>query len=94
MTVRMVTICGLSVAYLWPICGLQVYITCQVLKCIEVEWEAKEEDERLDLLQQELWLPQKRQEWEDDRALEREEQRRERVQSAQYKRYKRFIKKQ
>jgi len=72
----------------------QVYVTCQVLKCIEIEWEAKEEEEREDLLAQALWLPENRVEWEEEKALEKEEQRREFVQSAQYKRYKRFMKKQ
>ena len=44
--------------------------------------------------ERELWRPENREAWEEERRQEQEDHRREITQSASYKRYKRFMKKQ
>ena len=58
----------------------QVYLTCRVIKCIQVEWRSKDAEEQAELLGRELWLPENRLAWEEERREEAEEQRREVVQ--------------
>lgn len=54
----------------------QVYITCAALNCVAIEWEIKDEEEQQELLGLELWVPENRQEWDEERRLEREERHR------------------
>jgi len=72
----------------------KVYLTCQVIGCLKVEWESKEDEEREELLDMSLWLPTNRDDWLHQRKLEREEDHRQLAQSTRYKQYKRFMKKQ
>ena len=58
----------------------QVYVTCRVIKCLEIEWREKDEEEQAELLGMELWLPENKLAWEEERRQEQEEQRREFVQ--------------
>ena len=68
------------------------YKECGVVP--EAEWEAKDAEEREELLALELWLPEKQAEWIEERRLQQLEARKAVTQSNKYKQYKRFMKKQ
>eukprot|EP00293_Proteomonas_sulcata_P020361 CAMPEP_0184291650 /NCGR_PEP_ID=MMETSP1049-20130417/3604_1 /TAXON_ID=77928 /ORGANISM="Proteomonas sulcata, Strain CCMP704" /LENGTH=167 /DNA_ID=CAMNT_0026599149 /DNA_START=41 /DNA_END=544 /DNA_ORIENTATION=- len=71
----------------------QEYVTKRIIKIRPDQWAGMDQEEKDELMERQLWLPENFDVWKQEKKAEEEERHREMAQSNRYKQVKRFMKK-